>query len=229
MNLKTLQTQKEKLKTKQTEITNKLKELETKREDFCKDILLQAIVTGTEFTIRHGETAPYSHGYYIQSPHVKDGYCNAVTCKDPWYENIVPTLYQYLKWSDDQYTELAKKVKQSWRKQPKTYHRDMHGPDPHAIHGHHIANGYETDGFLHIVQGHCGGTYSSWTTSSQNLLARELCILRGFGADYYLAQPSVFDIPIELIESMYQAQGILGPNEPLDDVWCQNHPERCVL
>lgn len=226
--LANLQKEKDNLTSKIENINDDIATVNANIERLAKDILLNAIITGTEFTIRHGSIAPYTTGYMIESPHVEKSFCYRVTCQSEWYKNIVNNLYDYLDWSADKYEELAKKVDAAWKAMPTSYNKDAYGPD-NSLHGHHIANGYETDGFKNIVTGRCGGTWSSYTTCSQNDLARELCILRGFGADFFVEHESQFTMPKELVEHIYRENGLLGEDSVLDDEWFANNPNRCVL
>ena len=228
-----IEKKKNKLIKKQETIATQIAEIDAEAAKEAKDILLKAIITGTEFKIRNGSTAPYSTGYMIQSDHVVDHYCKTVTCQNTWWENIVNNLYEYLvkekNWDAARFEALSKEVRIACDQLPTSYDKSAYGPD-NSLHGHHIANGYENDGFKNIILGHCGGTWSSCTTCAQNDLARVLCVLRGFGADYYLEDGGrQLHIPIGLVEYMYRYIGILGEDENLDKDWVKAHPERCVL
>lgn len=231
-----LQRKHDTLNRKKADIDDKISEVKNQEADIAKDILLKAIITGTRFKIRHGSVAPYSTGYMIVSNDVTDNYCKSVTyCSDKWWY-IVNNLYEYLtsqkNWTAKEFIELEKDTKKSIKNLPVKYNPDRYGPD-NSLHGHHIADGYERDGFKNIVLGHCHGTWSSSTTCAQNDLAVALCILRGFGTDYYLAHKnrnrSLAIIPIGLIEYVYRSFGILNADEHLDNNWLDANPDRCVM
>lgn len=231
-----LQKKRDTLNRKKFEINDKISEISKQEADIAKDILLKAIITGTNFKIRHGSVAPYSTGYMIVSDNVTDNYCKSVVYHgDEWW-NITNYLYDYLisekNWTAKEFIELEKETRKSIKNLPVKYNPKRYGPD-NSLHGHHIADGYEKDGFKNIILGRCHGTWSSMTTCAQNDLAVALCILRGFGADYYLEYKnrnrSLAIIPIELVENMYRSFGILDADAHLDYDWLDANPDRCVM
>ena len=119
--LANLQKEKDNLTSKIENINDDIATVNTRMERIAKDILLNAIITGTEFEISHGSIAPYTTGYMIRSPHVEKSFCYRVTCQSEWYKNIVNNLYDYLEWSADQYEELEKKVDAAWKAMPTSY------------------------------------------------------------------------------------------------------------
>lgn len=235
--LSQLQKKRETLNNKKSDIDTKISEINNQEADIAKDILLKAIITGTDFKIRHGSIAPYETGYMIVSDYVTDNFCKSVTYNgDEWWKGITDKLYNYLisqkNWTAKEFDDLEKHVKKAVKNLPTSYNPDRYGPD-NSLHGHHIADGYERDGFKNIVLGRCHGTWSSSTTCAQNDLAVALCILRGFGADYYLKHKNrnaaLAIIPIGLIEYMYRSFGILNADEHLDNNWLDANPDRCVM
>lgn len=190
-----------------------------------KEILLNALIAGT-FRVGHGMIAPYTHGYYVREA----GTRNTIATGRNWKEELVDKLYKNLTekqgWTDENFKHLKMENEEIFSGLPDHY--DVHTYE----HDRHIASGYETDGFKNIIEGRCGGTYSSMTTGDQNDLAVDLCILRGYGADYYLKHQKMFTagdrLPKELVEHVYRENGLLGEGEQLDEKWCREHIGRCV-
>lgn len=200
-----------------------------KIKPYC-DLLLDAMIIGAKFTVKHGSIAPYSHGYFVTSEYIKEGFCRTIsTYKGAWHEQLPKMTYDYLinqGWTDKEFKQLQKEVDAAWRAFPTNYNPDKYTPDEHKyLHGNHIANGYETDGFANIIKGNCGGTYSSWTTSSQNDLSVQLIILKGFGFDYYAKHQNI--MPKELLIDVYSRHNL---DFDFDDIesWCKNNPTRCM-
>ena len=194
-----------------------------------RDLLLDAMIIGAKFTVRHGMIAPYSHGYYVTSEYVKEGFCRTISCGNPWYEYLPKMTYDYLiknGWGDKEFKQLQKDVDEAWAAFPTDYNATEYTPDRQKyLHGNHVANGYETDGFANIIEGRCGGTYSSCTTSTQNDLSRELIILKGFGFDYYAKHQHI--LPKELIIEVYSRHNLTWDFDDVDG-WCKKNPTRCM-
>lgn len=194
-----------------------------------KDILLNALIAGGTFRTGHGMIAPYTHGYYVRTTGSRD----TIATGGNWKKGLVNELYKNLTekqgWTDENFEQLKKQNEEIFRELPDHY--DVHTYDRDDRDGH-IASGYETDGFKNIIEGRCGGTYSSMTTNDQNDLAVDLCILRGYGADYYLKHQKAFTangrLPKELVEHVYRENGLLREGEQLDEKWCRENAERCV-
>ena len=55
--------------------------------------LQDALIIGCDFLIRHGSIAPYTHGYFVISKYVKDGFCRSVTCSEHWLSAMPEVLY----------------------------------------------------------------------------------------------------------------------------------------
>lgn len=244
-NLKTLIEQEtEKLKVLEENIKAEESRQKEQHKGECIDICLDAIIVGaSDLNIRHGSIAPYTTGYYINdrgnSP-VEHGYCNKVTSQGGIYQTAV-NLYSYLvdkkNWTYDNFKELKKESDKLWDSLPKAYTPDYYvHDDGKYLHGNHIADGYEADGFADIVKGGCGGTYSSMTTSTQNELARELIVLKGFCPDGYLISSNTCTVNVKitqieldkkLVESVYKRHGIDSDLSDLDE-WAKRNPTRCM-
>lgn len=212
-----------------------------------RDLLLDAMIIGAKFKVSHGMIAPYSYGYYVTSECVNEGFCRTIdgvtvtgshksvvvdvafSYGSPWYEHLPQMTYNYLinnGWGDKEFNQLQKDVDTAWAAFPTDYHSGEYKPDKQKyLHGNHIANGYETDGFSNIIAGRCGGTYSSCTTCSQNDLSRELIILKGFGFDYYAKHQHI--LPKELIIEVYSRHNLTWDFDDVDD-WCKKNPTRCM-
>ena len=148
--------------------------------------LQDALIIGCDFLIRHGSIAPYTHGYFVISKYVKDGFCRSVTCSEHWLSAMPEVLYNYLTkagWTDEDFQSLKTRVDAEWAKRNESYEKDIYKNDTYS---HYTANGYEKDGLNQIVSSQCHGTWSNCTTTTQNELAEELIILRGYCTDYYL-------------------------------------------
>lgn len=148
--------------------------------------LKDALIIGCDFLIRHGSIAPYTHGYFVISKYVKDGFCRSVTCSEHWLSAMPEVLYNYLTkagWTDEDFQSLKTRVDAEWAKRNESYEKDIYKNDTYS---HYTANGYEKDGLNQIVSSQCHGTWSNCTTTTQNELAEELIILRGYCTDYYL-------------------------------------------
>ena len=155
-------------------------------------ILQDALIIGCDFQIKHGSVAPYSHGYYVISKYVGDGFCRSVTCSEHWLSAMPEVLYNYLLktgWTDEDFLALKERVDTAWADRSESYVKDIYDTKEYF---HHIANGYETDGLNQVVSGQCHGTWSNCTTSTQNDTAEELIILRGYCTDYYLNHKQQF-------------------------------------
>lgn len=149
-------------------------------------ILQDALIIGCDFLIRHGSIAPYTHGYFVISKYVKDGFCRSVTCSEHWLSAMPEVLYNYLTkagWTDEDFQSLKTRVDAEWAKRNESYEKDIYKNDTYS---HYTANGYEKDGLNQIVSSQCHGTWSNCTTTTQNDTAEELIILRGYCTDYYL-------------------------------------------
>lgn len=149
-------------------------------------ILQDALIIGCDFLIRHGSIAPYTHGYFVISKYVKDGFCRSVTCSEHWLSAMPEVLYNYLTkagWTDEDFQSLKTRVDAEWAKRNESYEKDIYKNDTYS---HYTANGYEKDGLNQIVSSQCHGTWSNYTTTTQNDTAEELIILRGYCTDYYL-------------------------------------------
>lgn len=156
----------------------------TKNESLT--ILQDALIIGCDFLIRHGSIAPYTHGYFVISKYVKDGFCRSVTCSEHWLSAMPEVLYNYLTkagWTDEDFQSLKTRVDAEWAKRNESYEKDIYKNDTYS---HYTANGYEKDGLNQIVSSQCHGTWSNYTTTTQNDTAEELIILRGYCTDYYL-------------------------------------------
>lgn len=156
----------------------------TKNESLT--ILQDALIIGCDFIIRHGSIAPYTHGYFVISKYVKDGFCRSVTCSEHWLSAMPEVLYNYLTkagWTDEDFQSLKTRVDTEWAKRNESYEKDIYKNDAYS---HYTANGYEKDGLNQIVSSQCHGTWSNYTTTTQNDTAEELIILRGYCTDYYL-------------------------------------------
>lgn len=198
----------------------------TKNESLT--ILQDALIIGCDFLIRHGSIAPYTHGYFVISKYVKDGFCRSVTCSEHWLSAMPEVLYNYLTkagWTDEDFQSLKTRVDAEWAKRNESYEKDIYKNDTYS---HYTANGYEKDGLNQIVSSQCHGTWSNCTTTTQNDTAEELIILRGYCTDYYLSdrQPCCHIKPEEL-------SAILLRHEDVEDAekwdlkqYMKDHPNR---
>jgi len=205
-------------------------EIAAKRKEQMKEILLDALIIGAGgFKVRHGMTAPYSHGYYAQHEMMKE-FCKPVTCDSVWTSNIPELLYKYLEgkgWTDADYEELKVKSDSLWSQMPDKYDATLYEPSKTYLHGNHVASGYEVDGFYNIVKGRCGGTYSSMTTTTQNDLSRELIILKGYCAEEFLSKRLRVTSTEDVLKAVYQRHGIDSDFSSADG-WAENNPTRCM-
>lgn len=191
-------------------------------------ILQDSLIIGCDFLIRHGSIAPYTHGYFVISKYVKDGFCRSVTCSEHWLSAMPEVLYNYLTkagWTDEDFQSLKTRVDAEWAKRNESYEKDIYKNDTYS---HYTANGYEKDGLNQIVSSQCHGTWSNCTTTTQNDTAEELIILRGYCTDYYLGdrQPCCHIKPEEL-------SAILLRHEDVEDAenwdlkqYMKDHPNR---
>lgn len=198
-------------------------ELEAHKEKLCCAILLDAIIVGIDdFRIRHGMIAPYAHGYEIRKL--------GVSCSGDWMTSMPKLLYKFLTekkgWETENFKQLKDKVAAKWDELPADYNPDTYVPSKEYLHGNHIANGYETDGFFNIVAGRCGGTYSSMTTATQNELSKQLVVLRGFCPDGYRFVASN-SFSIEKVAEIYNRHGLDSNLSDLDE-WAKRNPTRCM-
>lgn len=236
------------IEQKKTQIEKLNKEIEALRNDIIaindkelkfleyKDMLLDALIVGADnFKVRHHEIAPYTTGFSVEHPSIK-GYCAPVYCYKDWYKELPKNLYTYLtdelNWGEKQFEELKIKTDDAWGSLPLGYEPDAFEPEKNSLHGHHIANGYETDGFSEIVKGRCGGTYSSYTTSRQNDLARELIVLKGYCADGFikgngdnLSTPT--NLPVNVIKDVYARHHLDNDFNDMKE-WAKRNPSNCM-
>lgn len=219
----------EEIKVLESEIDN-IKEQENLYEKY-KDTLLDAMIYGVDgFRVRHTTVAPYEHGYCVSNRKLYgDIFCEPVTCSSEWMENLPKELYKYLVekkgWTADDFDELQERTLDAIDEMPVAYNPEGNSPSDKYLHGNYIANGYENDGFSHIVKGHCHGTYSSYTTSKQNQLAIDLIVLKGFCPDYYFTKRET-TLTVETVEKFYKRHGI---NSDLSDLsaWAKMNRTRC--
>ena len=202
-----------------------------------KDMLLDAIIVGADgFQVRHHEIAPYTTGFSISHPSIK-GFCAPVYCYKDWYEELPKNLYKYLteklNWGGKEFAELKVKTDDAWSGLPFGYEPDaFEAEKSSSLHEHHIANGYETDGFSEIIKGHCYGTYSSYTTSRQNELAKELIVLKGYCADGFikgsgddLSCPT--GLPVDVIKDVYARHNLDNDFSDMKE-WAKRNPTECM-
>ena len=235
----------EKIK-KQEEKLNQLKASYEKKKEkskdeikkYCVDICLDALVVGAYgMHMAHGETAPYYHSYYVTPGYrysdknpIPHTFCYSVTSKS--WDKLPESLYNFLtekqNWKLSDFEELKKESDKLWELEPEGYHADFYEQNKKQyLHGNHIANGYETDGFDSIALNKCGGTYSSCTTSSQNELARVIVALRGFCPEVVIPNnPYQSKVIKELCEKIYANHGIDSDLSDLN-AWAKRNPTRC--
>lgn len=206
----------------------KLDKLLNKDIEEKKTILLDAMIIGAGgFTVRHGMSAPYTNEYMVKHDMFKNCYCAPVACNSNWMEKLPELLYAYLvddkNWTDEQFADLKAETDKAWAEFPVDYHPDEYEPSDEYLHGRHIANGYERDGFANIVRGKCFGTYSSYTTSMQNELAKQLIVLKGFCPDVYLENG---ELSMSELSKVYARHGIDNDLSDMNE-WCKRNPTRC--
>lgn len=211
------------------ELNGKIEKLHQNAKSERMNLLLDAIIIGETFKARHGMIAPYSHGYYVSADFIK-GYCEPVTGDNPWFRTLPERLYTYLTkkahWTEDMFNELAVRVDAAWKAFPTSYNPDEYVPDSSQyLHGNHVANGYETDGFFNIVRGRCHGTYSSMTTTSQNDLSQDLIVLKGFCPDKSLHLANDADFK-QVVSEVYARHEIDSDLSDLNE-WAKRNPTRC--
>ena len=198
----------------------------TKNESLT--ILQDALIIGCDFLIRHGSIAPYTHGYFVISKYVKDGFCRSVTCSEHWLSAMPEVLYNYLTkagWTDEDFQSLKTRVDAEWAKRNESYEKDIYKNDTYS---HYTANGYEKDGLNQIVSSQCHGTWSNCTTTTQNDTAEELIILRGYCTDYYLGnrQPCCHIKPEELSAILLRHENVEDAENWDLKQYMKDHPNR---
>ena len=217
------------------------KDAEAELEELCEkdrqkwyDVILDALVIGADgFVVRHGMTAPYSYGFYVMNNQLKEQskmfneYCREVDCTCNWMKELPKKLYQYLVshgWTEKEFRKLKADTQKAWNEFPKAYDPDVYKPD-RDYWKNHVANGYETDGFWHIVRGDCTGTYSTYTTGTQNDLAKQLIVMKGFCPDIYRFDDYV--LTKHELSQFYKRHGI---DSDLSDMnaWAERNPTRCA-
>lgn len=208
------------LTTKQEEIKNLKKEAEKlavkRNKELAKIVLDAAIIGADNFRVKHGMDAPYSHAYYMTNDVTKKNnhYCQPVTCQRDWAENLPIKMVTYLLdngWTDADFAKLQADTNAAWAAFPTTYSNDVYAAPLSDWSNHHVANGYETNGFGNIVAGGCHGTYSNCTTTSQNQLSQDLIILKGFCADHEFDSHNNWtnkSISLETVKEVYARHGI---------------------
>lgn len=190
--------------------------------------LQDALIIGCDFLIRHGSIAPYTHGYFVISKYVKDGFCRSVTCSEHWLSAMPEVLYNYLTkagWTDEDFQSLKTRVDAEWAKRNESYEKDIYKNDTYS---HYTANGYEKDGLNQIVSSQCHGTWSNCTTTTQNDTAEELIILRGYCTDYYLGdkQPCCHIKPEELSAILLRHEDVEEAENWDLNQYMKDHPNR---
>ena len=209
---------------------NNVTDLQKELEQAYNEIVLDAMIIGCDFQIKHGSIAPYEHGYYVKSNFLEKHFCEPVTCKENWITNMPDVLRSYLScvrnWEHKDFMALKQRVDDAWNARNESYIKDAYEIKSY---GNHVANGYETEGLNQIVKGQLHGTWSTCTTSSQNDTTEELVILRGFCTDYYLNNKNhVKQIDEKILRDiLYRHE----PEEFLIDDWdltdyAKDHPDR---
>lgn len=247
---KSIEAKKETISTLQAQIADlqkKVKIAETELNGFIdkvnvakEQVLLNAMIHGADFQVRHGMTAPYTHRYYVTYlPNRKFlcDFCEKITTNyDNWWNHLPAKLRKFLDengWTEEKYNELQKKTEIIVKNLPKKYNPNEYAPSDKYLHGNHIANGYEVDGFSNIVRGRCGGTYASWTTGTQNELSKQLIVLRGFCADTdnieYARKTGFWD----LVKKVYAMNHMDAAHISSDlsvrmNDWAKANPTRCL-
>lgn len=197
-----------------------------------KDKLIDTIIVGAGLKIIHSEVAPYTTGYAIikkaENSNKRD-YIASYTGTFNGYADlfnrlIEQTFYNLLKrgWTKENFKELFEKSDKAWESLPKEYTPNKYFAQNYGT--THVADGYETDGFNDIVMGRCHGTYSTWTTDSQNDLSETLIVLKGYCPDVYLSRHTNQIMPF--IEQVYKRHGIDSDLSNLKE-WSRKNPSRC--
>ena len=137
-------------------------------------------------------------------------------------------LYNYLTkagWTDEDFQSLKTRVDAEWAKRNESYEKDIYKNDTYS---HYTANGYEKDGLNQIVSSQCHGTWSNCTTNTQNELAEELIILRGYCTDYYLGnrQPCCHIKPEELSAILLRHENVEDAENWDLKQYMKDHPNR---
>ncbi len=208
---------------------------------YKEDILLNAMIHGADFKVRHGMTGPYEYGYYatyIPNRSYLQNYSEQIkTSSGEWWKILPEKLREYLDnkkhWTLEQYQYIKAKTEIIISKLPKSYNPETYKQtDPY---NHHVANGYETDGFSNILSGKCSGTYSSCTTTSQNELSRQLIVLRGYCADVnnFYTDINLNTSFWNLAKNIYKLnkmdyENISVNQETRKTKWAKNNPTKCL-
>lgn len=247
---KSIEEKKETISTLQAQIADlqkKVKIAETELNGFIdkinvakEQVLLNAMIHGADFRVRHGMTAPYTHEYYVTYlPNRKFlcDFCEKITTTNfDWWNYLPAKLRKFLDendWTEEKYNELQKKTETIVKNLPKKYNPNEYAPADKYLHGNHIANGYEVDGFSNIVRGRCGGTYSSYTTSLQNELSKQLIVLRGYCADTDNIESAYKTKFWDLVKRVYKINHMdythisTNPAERKEE-WAKANPTRCL-
>lgn len=238
----------EKIKKKEAELQKLKENFEQKKKTmqeelkaYCSTICFDALIVGAyDMQMCHKEIAPYTTGYCVK-PRYNDNsrnpvdhtYCDSVTGND--WTKLPEALCNYLiskkGWKLSDFENLKEESDRLWKLQPIGYEPNvLEQNKSQYLHGHHIANGYENEGFDSIALGKCYGTYSSCTTSAQNTLSEMIIALRGYCPETVLPRHAgnnaeQLDALKKVCEGVYARHGI---DSDLSDLskWAERNPTR---
>ena len=204
------------------------------------NLVMDAIACGV-IQAEHGEVAPYSYGfnYRLEGVLSYDSYYSRYNGPFDAPKTIVRD-HQLGKYPSLSFAQLEELVQQKQKEletvkitpYEKTeeyyYHKKNPRFYPHGLiaNDKYIDSGYGVDG---IIRGDCGGTYSSWTTGTQNYWMQAATALRGFCLDYIhdcLKEGKQFPY-LDDIVSYYQSKGLDLNDEKQVRHWCAEHPNQC--
>lgn len=206
-------------------------------------LVMDAIACGV-IKAEHGEVAPYSYGFNYRLDGVLSYDSYESSSYGRYYgpfdaPKTIVREHQLGKYPSLSFAQLEELVRQKqkeletvkitpyettdeyyyYQKNPRMYTRLI-------ANDRYIDSGYGVDG---IIRGDCGGTWSSWTTGSQNSWMQAAVALRGFCLDYIhdcLEEGRRFPY-LDKIDSYYQSKGLDLNDEKQVRQWCAEHPNQC--
>ena len=217
-----------------------INDLDGYTQEEAEDIVMDALATGV-IEVRHGQILPYHYGFEVKYNNawykvdrkpfeIPNELVKRIMLNKEEGHPFESRIYRYADISIQELKNLVeekqyemngpftpyKETKEYARKQANSYERGL------IANYRDLNNKYALDG---IIEGRCGGDYSSMTTSGQNDWMRACVALRGYCLDYVVDNPQ---LPYrEEIMNYYAARGLDLRNPEIVNQWIKNNRKKC--
>lgn len=220
--------------------TTVLNDLDGYSREEAEDIVMDAIAMGV-IEVRHGQILPYHYGFEVKYNNawykvdkkpfeIPNELVKRIMVNKEEGHPFESRIYRYADISIQELKEAVedkqmcsygpftpyKETKEYARKQANSYERGL------IASYKDLDNKYALDG---IIEGRCGGDYSSMTTNGQNDWMRACVALRGYNLDY-LVNNSQMPYREEILD-YYASRGLDLRKPEVVTEWIKNNREKC--